>query len=144
MFNKKKNKVEEFDARAAIEQLEKRIFKREEKKSKYSIWDSMFLGTSFSFQEKSLEERFESFLKDFEELDNRFDKLEEYLGIEYFKKSEQIQRGDFAWDEKSEGFRKKPEVISGVAGMAIIGGGAVNIHKKKPAKKRKYVKSGKY
>ncbi len=97
---KKKPKVD----RIAV--LEARIFseKKPEKKSMYSLMDSLWMGM-YHWEPTTLEERIEQQKKDFEELDHKFDLLERYLKIEYFKNDETTATYDWADKTSNEGFR---------------------------------------
>lgn len=81
--------------------------KEEEKKSDsyfgLSIYDMMWVGSNYK---KTLREEAESIRKDFEELDHKFDLLERYLEIEYFKVDEKTATYDWADKTSNEGFRK--------------------------------------
>lgn len=89
-----------------IAALEARIFsqKKEEKRGFNGILNSIWLW-DYSFMPKTLEERLEDQKKDFEELDHKFDLLERYLKIEYYKVDETTATYDWADKTSNEGFR---------------------------------------
>lgn len=100
---KKKTKVSEIDR---ITALEARIFseKKEEKNSLSSFWGGL-LYASYDWKPETIEDRIQKLRDDFEELDHKFDLLERYLKIEYFKVDEQTATYDWADKTSNEGFR---------------------------------------
>lgn len=60
----------------------------------------------FGGYKKTLRNEAKSIRKDFEELDKKFDALERYLQIEYYKEDTETQQYDWADKKHSEGFRK--------------------------------------
>jgi len=102
---KKKEKVDRIAA------LEARIFsaKKTEETGKYVSLLNSIWSWDYNYTPKTLEERLEDQKKDFEELDRKFDALERYLQIEYYKEDTETQVYDWADKKHSEGFRKAPK-----------------------------------
>lgn len=88
-----------------IKKLESRIFKKKEKKDTKWYFNSLmsFMG---DWEPETLEARVDKIREDFEELDRKFDLLERYLNIEYFKVDEKTATYDWADKTSNEGFRK--------------------------------------
>lgn len=102
---RKKTKVSEVDR---ITALEKRIFS-EKKEEKKDFWGASMLNSilyyNYDWKPQTLEDRLEQQKKDFKELDHKFDLLERYLKIEYFKTDENTATYDWANKTSNEGFR---------------------------------------
>ncbi len=89
-----------------ISSLEKEIGEeKEEGISDYLFW-SGFSIFGDSPKVNSLHSRIKSVRDDFNELDKKFDSLERYLQIEYYKEDKETQVYDWADKNHSEGFRK--------------------------------------
>ena len=104
-----KNKLRKW---LGINDLESLVGKPEKEKS---TWSSKILFGFYDWEpvDNSLSAKYTRLRKDFEELDKKFDDLEKYLQIEYFKTDESVQVYEWENTEKRQGFRKtKPyEVI---------------------------------
>ena len=85
-----------------ITSLEKRV--GVEKKSE----DTNIFRWAFAwdFMPQDLTSKTKQLRDDFEELDKKFDELEKYLQIEYYKIDTEVQVYEWADKEKTEGFRK--------------------------------------
>lgn len=70
-----------------------------------SFWGVSIFSMMYSYK-KSLREEAKSIREDFNELDHKFDLLERYLEIEYFKVDEKTATYDWADKTSNEGFRK--------------------------------------
>lgn len=106
-----KNKIKNW---LGVTKLENTVgeFKSENKKEEVNF-PGWFTWSSWTFADNSLVGRYKSLLgkhdalrKDFEELDEKFDALERYLQIEYYKEDKETQVYDWADKKHSEGFRK--------------------------------------
>lgn len=78
-------------------------------RSPWDLWGLYTLyGTDNSLREqiKRLKDDNNKLRADFQELDNKFDKLEQFLQVEYFKTDEKVQVYDWAEEKHTEGFRK--------------------------------------
>ncbi len=104
IFKKKPKPVDRVAA------LEARIFaeKPKPKGNSYAFMDYAIINW-FSGSPKTLEDTITDNHKDFLELDRKFDALERYLQIEYFKMDEETQVYDWADKTHKEGFRKAPK-----------------------------------
>ena len=96
--------VSKFDERLA--KLESVIGKRKEKARSNSLMFH-YINTYFEWDKKDegLVHEIDSLRADFEELDKKFDALERYLKVEFFKEDTEIQVYDWADKNHKEGFR---------------------------------------
>lgn len=65
-----------------------------------------YADMSLAGRYSSLSTKHDKLQDDFEELDKKFDALERYLQIEYYKEDKETQVYDWADKKHSEGFRK--------------------------------------
>lgn len=94
-----KNKIKKW---LGVSNLELLIGEEEPTNRRFSTLDYIFNyshGITIISRHKRLRE-------DFEELDKKFDALERYLKIEFYKKDEETQIYDWADKNHTEGFRK--------------------------------------
>lgn len=102
-----------------IEKLEKVVGKNKEikeaKETSTNLFTNMYeaLIRPYGYSKpETLVEKYDDLLnrhnnlkKDFEELDNKFDHLERFLKIEFFKQKTDVQVYDWASTDEKEGFR---------------------------------------
>lgn len=92
-----------------ISALESEVGTEEKKKEEtVDIFGSYIFSAAWPLfnYKKSLRDEAKSIREDFNELDKKFDLLERYLGIEYFKVDEKTATYDWADKSTNEGFRK--------------------------------------
>jgi hypothetical protein len=107
---KKKNAPVEKKKRKTIEEriawLESEVGTEKEPENKRTNLEYLLAPIWLWDTKKTIREEAKELRKDFEELDHKFDLLERYLGIEYFKVDEQTATYDWADKTSNEGFRK--------------------------------------
>jgi hypothetical protein len=96
------------DLEKRISSLESLVGKEEAKEKKQRSylgvhWDYWLFDPS---SHRTLVSESKSIREDFEELNKKFDALERYLQVEYYKEDKETQVYDWADKKHSEGFRK--------------------------------------